>query len=88
MALRFSLLNAQGLISKRTNKLNSPELQHILNTSDVVLFTESWTDENAELSINNFYAVQSLDLKFTGVVQTRCTSGQVRVQNLCKQIED
>ena len=33
-------------------------------------------------------AVQSLDLKFTGVVQIRCTSGQVRVQNLCKQIED
>ena len=54
MTLRFSLLNAQGLISKRTNKLNSPELQHIFNTSDVVLFTESWTDENAELSINNF----------------------------------
>ena len=34
------------------------------------------------------HAVQSLDLKFTGVVQIRCTSGQVRVQNLCKQIED
>ena len=54
MTLRFSLLNAQGLISKRTNKLNSPELQHIFNSSDVVLFTESWTDENSELFVNNF----------------------------------
>ena len=34
------------------------------------------------------HAVQSLDLKFTGVVQFRCTSGEVRVQNLCKQIDD
>ena len=34
------------------------------------------------------HAVQSLVLKFTGGVQIRCTSGQVRVQNLCKQIED
>ena len=34
------------------------------------------------------HAVQSLDLKLTGVIQIRCTSGQVRVQNLCKQIKD
>ena len=29
----------------------------------------------------NVHAVQSLDLKFTGVVQIRCTSGEVGVQN-------
>ena len=38
--------------------------------------------------LKHIHAVQSLALKFTGVVQIRCTSGQVRVQNLCKQIED
>ena len=54
MTLRLLLLNAQGLISKRTNKLNSPELQHIFNSSDVVLFTESSTDDNSELFVNNF----------------------------------
>ena len=31
-----------------------PELQHIFNSSDMVLFTESWTDENSELFVNNF----------------------------------
>ena len=34
------------------------------------------------------HAVQSLTQIFTEVVQIRRTSGQVRVQNLCKQIED
>ena len=33
------------------------------------------------------HAVQSLDLKFK-FVQIMCTSGEVRVQNLCKQIDD
>ena len=54
MCLRFSLLNAQGLISRRTNKLKSPELKHIFNTSDLVLFTESWTDESSNLNVNDF----------------------------------
>ena len=54
MSLRFSLLNAQGLISRRTNKLKSPELKQIFDTSDLVLFTESWTDENSDLEVNNF----------------------------------
>ena len=34
------------------------------------------------------HAVQYLGYIFTGVVQIRYTSGQVKVQNLCKQIED
>ena len=34
------------------------------------------------------HAVQSLTQIFTEVVQIKRTSGQVRVQNLCKQIED
>lgn len=36
----------------------------------------------------HMHAVQSLIRIFTGVVQIRRTSGEVRVQNLCKQIED
>ena len=54
VCLRFSLLNAQGLISRRTNKLKSPELKHIFNTSDLVLFTESWTEERSDLNVNDF----------------------------------
>ena len=54
MSLRFSLLNAQGLISRRTNKLKSPELKQIFDSSDLVLFAESWTDETSDLEVNNF----------------------------------
>ena len=39
-------------------------------------------------SVDRIHAVQSLTQIFTEVVQIRRTSGQVRVQNLCKQIED
>ena len=41
-----------------------------------------------DMEVQPVHAVQSFNLKFTRVVQIRCTSGQVRVQNLCKQIED
>ena len=54
MSLRFSLLNAQGLISRRTNKLKSPELKNVFDNSDLVLFTESWTDDNSDLNVNDF----------------------------------
>ena len=54
MPLRFSLLNAKGLISRRTNKLKSPELKQLFNTGDLVLFTESWTDKNSDLEVNKF----------------------------------
>ena len=40
------------------------------------------------LQEGQLHAVQSLTQIFTEVVQIRRTSGQVRVQNLCKQIED
>ena len=54
MSLRFSLLNAQGLISRRTNKLKSPELKNVFNNSDLVLFTETWTDDSSDLNVNDF----------------------------------
>lgn len=41
MLLRFSLLNVQGLVSKRSNKLKSHEMLEIFDSSDLVLVTES-----------------------------------------------
>jgi hypothetical protein len=43
--LRFVLLNIQGIATKRTNKLNSPEIRNIFENNDIVLFSETWTDE-------------------------------------------
>ena len=44
MTLRFCLLNCQGLVSRRTNKLNSDEFKSILSSNDIILLTETWTD--------------------------------------------
>jgi hypothetical protein len=48
------LLNVQGLKTKRTDKLKSPELQYIFNSHDIVLFTETWSNESVDLHVNNF----------------------------------
>jgi len=46
----------QGLVTRRTNKLNSPELKHVFETHDVVLLTETWTNDTcmSNLHVNNF----------------------------------
>jgi len=43
--IRFALLNVQGLVSRRINKLQSPELS---------LFTETWTNEYSDLRVENY----------------------------------
>ena len=54
MHLRFSLLNIQGLTTKRTNKLKSEELRNIFNSSDIVLLTETWTNNYSDIHVENF----------------------------------
>ena len=54
MSLRCALLNCQGLVTKRTNKLKSTEFQRIFNSHDVVLLTECWTNQFSETSVDNF----------------------------------
>ena len=54
MPLRISLLNVQGLVTKRTNKLKSMEFQNIFKNNDLVLLTETWTNEFSDISVNNF----------------------------------
>ena len=56
MNLRFALLNVQGLVTKRTNKLQTQELRDIFNSNDIVLFTERWTDNSSEVAVSNFEA--------------------------------
>jgi hypothetical protein len=38
--VRFALLNVQGLISKRVNKLKSVEIIEIFNKNDIICFTD------------------------------------------------
>ena len=54
MTLRCALLNCQGLITKRTNKLKTAEFHSIFQSNDIVLCTECWTDELSEIAVNSF----------------------------------
>ena len=54
MQLNFAVLNIQCLISKRTNKLNLQELTTIFEANDLVMLTETWTDEYSDLSFAGF----------------------------------
>ena len=54
MRLRFSLLNIQGLVTKRTNKLKSEEVINLFSCNDIVMFTETWTNEYSDLEFDNF----------------------------------
>ena len=51
MSFRCALLNCQGLVTKRTNKLKSAEFQHIH-----VMSFECWTNQFSEITVNNFGA--------------------------------
>ncbi|MCG8034648.1 MAG: endonuclease/exonuclease/phosphatase family protein, partial [Candidatus Thiodiazotropha taylori] len=52
--MQCALLNCQGLVTKRTNKLKSAEFQNIFESNDVVLLTETWTDQFSDLAVDNF----------------------------------
>ena len=52
--LCFALLNVQGLVTKRTNKLQTQELRDIFNSYDIFLLTETWTDNSSEVAVSNF----------------------------------
>ena len=54
MQFNFVLLNIQCLISKRTNKLNLKELKNIFDVNDLVMRTETLTDEYSDLSFEGF----------------------------------
>jgi hypothetical protein len=47
-------LNANGLVTKRVNKLNSPFFIDLFNTNYILLFSETWTSEMYDITVNNF----------------------------------
>ena len=54
VTLRCGLLNIQGLRTKRTNKLLSEELAAVFKNHDILLLTETWSNDYDDLSVNNF----------------------------------
>ena len=54
MHLNFALLNIECLISRRTNKLESQEFITIFQNNDLVLLTETWSDEYSDLFFAGF----------------------------------
>ena len=54
MTLRCALLNCQGHVTRRTNKSKSDEFKSIFQSNDVILLTETWTDEFSDVLVDNF----------------------------------
>ena len=48
------MLNVQGLIGKSYDKLNSYEVKQIFKHNDIILFTETWTNEEQCLQVEGF----------------------------------
>ena len=54
MFLRCSLINCHCLVTRRTNKLHYDEYKNILSSNDIILLTESWTDNFSDIIVSNF----------------------------------
>ena len=52
--VQFALINVQGLITKRLNKLQSSELKRVFDTNDIICITESWGDESQNFDYDGF----------------------------------
>lgn len=51
------LLNIQGLVTKRVNKLNSLELSALFGKNDILLFNETWTSEVSEIDVSDYEVI-------------------------------
>lgn len=58
MQANFTLMNIQGLLTKYTNKLVTPELQSVFSANDFILLTETWADEQSDISVKGFNVIQ------------------------------
>ena len=47
-------ITTQGLCGRRYNKLRSPELIHIFENHNIVLFTETWTNDYSDIMVDGF----------------------------------
>ena len=50
------LLNVQGLIGKQYNKRDCEETKYLFNTYNILLFTETWSNDLFNYEVDNFYS--------------------------------
>ena len=58
-------LNANGLVTKRVNKLNSQLVQNFFDENDLILFSETWSSPASNLDVIHFehFALHRLEKK-------------------------
>ena len=81
------LLNVQGLIGKGYNKLGSDEMKTMFNKNDIVLLTETWSNDNFNYDIQNFTLFK---LHRHNIVKgSKRSSGgvMIHVKNLSRHVE-
>ena len=52
--LKFVIFNIQGLVTKTTNKLETPELRKLFEQNDIVMLTETWGHRHINFHVSNF----------------------------------
>ena len=92
--LKFCVWNVQGLASKRHNKLNDPEFLNIINSYDIILCTETWTNNGTDIDINGY---KNISLHRARRPRSKRDSGGIIIYyrqylepyiRLCKKVED
>ena len=65
--VRFALINIQGLIKKRQNKLQAKELISVFSDDDIVCLTETWGDSSQIFDVDgfSFFELHRTDVKPT-----------------------
>ena len=52
--LKLVIFNIQGLVTKTTNKIETPELRKLFEKSDIVMLTETWGHRHINFHVSNF----------------------------------
>ena len=53
--VNIGLLNVQGLVTKQRNKLNEDEVTSLTEKCDIVLLTETWTNEQTDIQLDGYF---------------------------------
>lgn len=52
--IKFCVINVQGLIGHRYNKLNTTEFKQLFAANDIFLFSETSLNEHFDYNVDNF----------------------------------
>lgn len=82
------MFNIQGLIGKSFNKLDSEELKQIFSKNYILLFTESWSNEQFNHDVPHFkHFIMHRQNKFVRTKRDSCGIVVYVHERLCKYID-